>query len=65
MSAPQVTCIHCWIYLDTQGMTARLSIEGWSGQHLSVAVSGDGLGDGQVVAAAFADILNVPFPTGA
>ena len=59
---PGVTCIDYWIYVDPVTMTARLSVEGWSGADQTVNLTGDGRMDGRRLASEFAHILGVAFP---
>ncbi|HSS67835.1 MAG TPA: hypothetical protein VLK34_04745, partial [Nocardioidaceae bacterium] len=50
-------CIDYWVYIDPVSMTARLNVEGWGGPDPVVELTGDGVVDGQLLAAAFAEIL--------
>lgn len=59
---PGVTCVDYWIYVDPVTMTARLSVEGWSGTDETVDLTGDGLVDGRRLASTFARILGVASP---
>ena len=59
---PGVSCIDYWIYVDLATMTARLSVEGWSGTDATVDLTGDGQVDGRRLASEFAHFLGVVLP---
>lgn len=45
-----MTCIDYWIYVDPVTMTARHSVQGWSGPDETVDLTGDGRVDGRRLA---------------
>ena len=53
-------CIDYWVYIDPAGMTARLDVEGLGAPYPLLDVTGSGESDGQLIAGAFAEILQVP-----
>jgi hypothetical protein len=55
-------CIDYWIYIDQVDMTARLSVEGWNRSDENIELMGDGMADGWLPAAKFAQILGVTPP---
>jgi hypothetical protein len=52
-------CIDHWVYVDPSTTSARLSVEGFGVRDITVELTGDGVLDGNALAAAFAAILGV------
>jgi hypothetical protein len=53
-------CIDYWVHVDPSRLTARLDVEGWSGDVRVLQLTGSGGTDGRLLARAFGEILRVP-----